>query len=108
VLNFSNTSLSGTYSSSARVTNGAYSGTASTVFGIDDLIVNSMTGGPYIAGDNLTISGNVSYTVRDVPYEGNVSIDLSYPNGTHKYLNSSVFQATQSYTQSGDKQSIRL
>jgi hypothetical protein len=60
-----------------------------------------MTGGPYIAGDNLTISGNVSYTARDAPFDGNVTIDLGHPNGTHRYFKSSVVNAIQSYTQSG-------
>ncbi len=101
VLNYTNTSLYGTYSVNATVIEGTYSGISSTVFGADDLIVKSGTGGPYIVGDTLPVWGNVSSTIRDTAFDRNVSINLTYPNGSIRYYNSGTVQAAQSYTQSG-------
>ncbi|MCK5659898.1 MAG: hypothetical protein KAH86_00965, partial [Methanosarcinales archaeon] len=100
-LNYTNTSLSGNYTVDASIINGIYSGTSASSFGVDGLSVSSEIGGPYTVGDELAVSGSVGSLNREMAFDGNVTLNLTYPNGTSVlYYNSSTV-ASESYTQSG-------
>ncbi|HYN44979.1 MAG TPA: cytochrome c3 family protein [Candidatus Limnocylindrales bacterium] len=101
-LNYTNTDITGNYMAVAIVSKGTYNGTSSTTFSIEGLSLSSKVGGPYQVGDNLTVSGNISSMVRNTAFNGNITFDLKYPNGTIvRYVNSSTTPASVSYTQSG-------
>lgn len=101
-LNYTNTSSYGYYSANAAVNSATYNGTSNTTFNVDGFYLTFEVGGPYIVGDNAVVSGKVDLLSGNEIVDGNVTIDLTYPNGTSvEYYNSSFFLPTESHTQSG-------
>ncbi|NJD53672.1 MAG: hypothetical protein FIB07_12480 [Candidatus Methanoperedens sp.] len=101
-LNYTNTDLAGNYTAISNIDTGTYNSTSSTTFGIDGISISSKITGPYVLGNNLTVSGNISSVLKDIAFEGNITFDLAYPDGTMaRYNKSGTIPATESYTQTG-------